>query len=36
MNDLFRTAAFHVGEIDDDIDLTDPPMSSDDYIKRVM
>lgn len=35
MNDILKTALY-VGEINDDIDLSNPPMSGEDYIKRVM
>lgn len=36
MTDYLRQLAFDVGEIDEDIDLSLPPTSGEEYIKRVM
>lgn len=34
--DSLREPAFYVGDIDEDIDLKQPPISGGDYIKRVV
>ncbi|XP_063973315.1 gem-associated protein 2 isoform X2 [Diachasmimorpha longicaudata] len=36
MNDHLKNPVLYVGEIDDNIDLSQPPISGEDYIKRVV
>ncbi|XP_015115893.1 gem-associated protein 2 isoform X2 [Diachasma alloeum] len=36
MNDHLKDPVLYVGDIDDNIDLSQPPMSGEDYIKRVV